>query len=252
MDIKQPRSKEYRLKGIEEALRYGNKDVELVGSASYESISYIGDYDYSVYVERESKRVVFNNILGIVRRMRSLVEPKAIFVEMKIENADNKQKVKRLSQIKYDNFDYNDSTKYIKLDYVVIFDNSEVREISSIYFFDNIGNFDKSLKEDIRELYKEGEYYKVLKRLFSLLRYRNENMELIKKLVRFFNSGVGRIYSRVAELKAIKILKDNNRIQEYLKNLDLNTIKREILIGKREYNDKAYKFIIDENLSDKK
>jgi hypothetical protein len=66
--------------------------------------------------------------------------------------------------------------------------------------------FIKQLKDDKKELYDKGMYYKALKRLFALYKLTNTNVNMLVELSKFFNSGVGLIYRMNSRLKAIKLI----------------------------------------------
>lgn len=73
----------------------------------------------------------------------------------------------------------------IKLDFVILVDN-KITEVTTNFF---IGKAPPgSLKENIRELVDEGEWFKALKRVFSLKETQGKST---KKLIAYFNSDVG-------------------------------------------------------------
>jgi hypothetical protein len=65
----------------------------------------------------------------------------------------------------------------------------------------------KELEHDFGDLLGEGKYWKALKRLFSMLRIRNEEPETAIQLVKLFNSDTGKLYQTTSQLKAIQQLK---------------------------------------------
>ena len=92
----------------------------------------------------------------------------------------------------------------------------------------------KDIKKDLEEYKKEGQFYKVLKRLFSLHILHN-NVSQAEFLMRIFNSKLGKTYERVCNMKAIELLyayysTDDKAVEKIEKNLKLleepNDIKK--------------------------
>ena len=63
----------------------------------------------------------------------------------------------------------------------------------------------KDLKDDISKHRQEGNYYKVLKRMFSLY-VMDKNMEQVEFLISIFNSELGGLYEKICNLKAIELV----------------------------------------------
>ena len=80
-----------------------------------------------------------------------------------------------------------------------------------MYDFEKIvrdkNQYKASLKEDIDELIKEKQYYKVLKRLFSLYRI-DKDYEKLLQLNEIFNSELGEKYKKISNLKTLSVIKD--------------------------------------------
>ena len=63
----------------------------------------------------------------------------------------------------------------------------------------------KDLKDDISKHKQEGNYYKVLKRMFSLY-VMDKHMEQVEFLTSIFNYELGRLYEKICNLKAIELV----------------------------------------------
>ena len=63
----------------------------------------------------------------------------------------------------------------------------------------------KDIKEDIEEYKAEGQYDKVLKRVFSL-NVLFQNIGDVEFLIKIFNSRLGKLYERVCNMKAVELL----------------------------------------------
>jgi Skp family chaperone for outer membrane proteins len=98
----------------------------------------------------------------------------------------------------------------LKLDMVYLLD-GEYIEISEMYRLNINGrkNYDdanivEELKKEIEKYKKEGNYYKVLKREFSLLRHQDKNKKRQIKLINLFNSNAGLLNNLINQLKIIQ------------------------------------------------
>ena len=107
----------------------------------------------------------------------------------------------------------------IKMDLIVIGEDSTITEISENYYFKlgKYSNFKKnskrdtlySLKEDILELKEDGQFFKVIKRLRSFLSIQKKD-KLIEPIIEFLNSEVGLLGKIVSDLKTLQLLLEQN------------------------------------------
>jgi hypothetical protein len=266
MDISTEREIDPDLIPVYRALEYEGKKPKLVGTASLKSLHYWGDYDFFLFIGRDSADNAYRNITEILDRTQKLVYPPSlVFIECKIENEkEQKTRFKNLPINKEDFVAaYRNKAAFIKLDFVIL-TREEVRELSCIYFIMEeeklTPDFIKSLNEDIQENKKSRDYYKAVKRYFSIYNYLHKR-GLLKstdnyiKIARYLNSSIGLLYSKTAQLKAIKLLIDNDKIdtpllfsiiQTHLKNLryrDLNKLYRYIQKNERIYNEDGRLFL---------
>jgi hypothetical protein len=213
MDILEPKDKsslDDALKTLFKKLKFKRFPIILNGSASLKSQRYFSDYDlFSLIPVRHTAKQAFNEfgkILNDVLKTEDLY-----FVELKLQTKDGK-KIKWLPDdtIKFKEFE-NDwaNVDFVKIDLILRTQNRFI-EVSIIYkFYDDSTKSDKDaideLKQDLEELEKEGRYYKVLKRLFSIANIRGDKKTL-KKLNRVFNSNLGALYQKISNLEAIEKL----------------------------------------------
>ena len=210
---KYPTSEEYPLV---KAFSLNDRKPRLIGTAGLKSQLYTGDYDFTMDISDLPRDAVFSGLSDVVSRIAS--DENMYFVEMKIQsNSGKKERIYRgaeyshtfFSRIPFDDIDF------IKVD--VVF-----RKEASNEFFDascmyGMGkeetgeNADderlKELEQDFGELVSEGKYWKALKRLFSMMRIRNEEPETSIQLVKLFNSEAGKMYQITSQLKAVQTLK---------------------------------------------
>lgn len=121
----------------------------------------------------------------------------------------------------------------MKLDMIYLL-NGEFVELSEIYRLNINGrknyddsNIEKELKQEIEKYKKEGNYYKMLKRKFSLLKWKGKNTE---KYIEIFNGQEGLLNNLINQLKIIQ----NICLQTFRKPKlheirgNLQTIKQEL------------------------
>lgn len=229
-------------------LKFKNNIPQLKGSASYKDQEYFSDYDFFCLVDQKyTSSEIYDEILKILINVKSHVE--LYFTELKVEMKD-KQKIRfyKDDYLQKDKFEKIDSTKidFIKIDFVSR-TNNKFMDVSCVYKFDHSKyNKKKSLKEDIKELTKEKQYYKVLKRMYKIYELNNNTNEMAK-LAKYFNSDIGKQYQLMNNLKSIKSLIDNDymdvltkkkiRINLHEEGLPYNTIENiDDVIKKLDHN----------------
>jgi len=210
---KYPTSEEYPLV---KAFTVNDRRPRLIGTAGLKSQLYTGDYDFTMDINDLPRDSVFTGLNDVIHKIES--NPEIYFVEMKIQsNAGKKERIYRSPEYSHGFFSRIpfDSINFIKVD--VVF-----RKEASNEFFDascmySMGKEEvgesadedrlKELEQDFGELVGEGKYWKALKRLFSMMRIRNEEPETSIELVKLFNSETGKLYQLTSQLKAIQTLK---------------------------------------------
>jgi len=121
----------------------------------------------------------------------------------------------------------------MKLDMIYLL-NGEFVELSEIYRLNINGrknyddnNIEKELKQEIEKYKKEGNYYKMLKRKFSLLKWKGKNIE---KYIEIFNGQEGLLNNLINQLKIIQniCLQTFRRPKLHEIRGNLQTIKQEL------------------------
>lgn len=205
----------------------------LVGSSSYKNILYTNDYDLTENLPQNEKlNYVYKSFLKIFSV--ALKDPNYYIIDFKCGETNNKEPIRWnynslkkgfqiINKIKYNFIDSLKMNAIIKLDLVFIL-NGIFQEITDVYVFNNntktIQQTIRDLTLDIIKLKKEEEYFKVLKRLFSIELLKNKvNNELLD----LFNSDYGRFYSLINKL----ILIQKMCVQKF-KQLEINIIKNNL------------------------
>lgn len=100
-----------------------------------------------------------------------------------------------------------------KVDVVAWVQNNRYTEFAMIYFLFNNGkalnpmkfDYEDSLKESILYYASEGMYFKVLKRMFSLAKFKDDKKQM-EKLTEILNSDLGRLYHIVSDIRTLVFL----------------------------------------------
>ena len=226
MDILEIRNIPQDILKFVKLLQFKNEPIELLGSAGLKSQKYYADYDLFSGIQKYYKKSVvvseFKKILNETNKNSNMY-----FIEMKIQK-NNGDKIRF-----YNINDFKIDTKikeinFIKLDYIIYVDNI-FNELSIIYKFNKtVMNKDvlvKQLQEELNELIKDKNYFKAIKRIFSIIRIEDEpNKTELVNLTKFLNSDIGYLYKQNANLKAIKLLLENYN-DNYTINKVINNLK---------------------------
>jgi len=98
-------------------------------------------------------------------------------------------------------------------------------EVSVIYSFTpetpTKEEYIKSLEGDIKDLRKEGKYYKILKRQFNIYKTQGQKKELLQ-LSKIFNGELGRDYQLVSNLEAMEKVLEYHQEPSLFKKIIVN------------------------------
>jgi hypothetical protein len=181
---------------------------KLLGSASNTNVREITDYDLYCKIKQED--------LSKIKSVTTEKMQGRYLVDIKIEAETNKGKfVKRrtfnLTGLK--------TIFFIKLDFVIYTDYT-FRELSVIYDLNDPKDnepFEDKIKADIVDYTSEKNYFKVIKRAYSLAKFM-KNAKKSKKLLQFINE-TGLLGSTLANLKAIQLVKEKYPTDKTVKKL---------------------------------
>jgi len=215
---------------IFKAITFGNQKPVVIGSYSLESQRNAGDIDIDVYIEGKIEYdFVVKQIKKIIQNIDSSDD--IYFIEFKVQYKDHNKKIKFMAnqideiEIPKSNFD---RIEYLKID-LVIFLVDTFKEMSVNYWLNpNITNVEKSIKNDINEQVKEGNYYKAVKWSFSLAKYLDDK-PMGLKISDFLNNYTGYEYKILKNLKAIKLLLENYDDPLIRRRIRINLINNEII-----------------------
>ena len=217
---------------------------KIVGSAALKGIYYNSDIDLNENDELDSYKKVYEKFKQIFEICKN---NKDIFItDFKCGVDENNEPIrwsyKEIMNNSNKNKSFEDCLKQksmIKLDIVYLL-NGNFIEITEVYFL-KIGNntnynenelnseeIKKNLQNELKNLINEKQYFKALKRIFSILLMENKNNILQNKLINFFNSENGILYKANADLKILISVIENN-----FRKPDINDIKNNLQIIKQ-------------------
>jgi len=210
MDIEELRPISQDLYGLVNRMKFKGNKIEIMGSASLKSQQNAGDIDlYSEINGNYSPSDIYEEILRII----DVVPNTFYFIEAKLQDIDGnkikyfKPSVLEMNKRQFIRFLMEGTLGFIKLDFIIR-EKYIFKELSIIYNFDKSDSEHlKNLIEDKEQYIKEGQYYKALKRQFSISKIKGDKKTLLR-LTRYFNSNVGKEYKKLSNLKAIKILRE--------------------------------------------
>jgi len=225
MDVLERKGLDQKFRYLLKQLQYGDNNIILAGTGGLNSMNYTSDIDLISNIPLQTSEDVYKNILEIVsRKIKDL-----FFIEGKIQQEEEKFKFYNLKDLIDGEAKFKSIKKpdMVKLDYIIFIDGL-FREVSIIYNFKKTDTkeIEKTLNQDLTELINEGNYYKALKRVFSLLKNDEANKPVLVKLSKIFNSNIGFVYQRLNNLKAVKLFNEtykdsvsSNMASLVLKNL---------------------------------
>ena len=219
-------------------------NYNIVGSASLKKIYYNSDIDLNEVDDLKSYKKVYEKFKEIFKVCK---ENNNFFITDFKCGIDEKNEpirwtYKDIMNGYINNKSFVDCLKQksmIKLDIVYLLNGSFI-EITEVYFL-KIGNhtnynenelnseeITKNLQNELKELIDEKQYFKALKRIFSILLMENKNNILQNKLINFFNSENGILYKANADLKILISVIENN-----FRKPDINDIKNNLQVIKQ-------------------
>jgi len=191
------------------AVSFGSRKPSVIGSFSLESQRNAGDIDLDVYiegkidhdfVEKETKKIIKNIDDNL----------KMFFIELKIQYKDGK-KIKfgadKIDDVKIPTQNFN-NLDFLKIDTIIYYD-GHFKEMSINYWFNpKVQDVVKEIEKDILLELKAKNYYKVVKRFFSIAKIKDDKPRG-KLISTFLNNYTGGEYKQLSNLKAIKLLLEN-------------------------------------------
>ena len=210
-------------------LKYKDNSIELVGSSKLKALQYFSDYDLNTYFEKPKQPDLKQFLLTVISNITRY--DKLYFIELKFQTLKG-EKVKftpstiHTLEDKFISNSFFEHLHFIKLD-IVGYIQKRFIEISVNYFFIrkslSLHQYVKSMNDDMNQMKKEKNYFKLLKRKFNIYRA-NNNKVMCVKLIDYFNSDIGRDYQIKSTLEAMELVYNNYK-DSFTKQLIVNELK---------------------------
>jgi len=218
---------------IVKMLKYNNNKIVVKGSSNYINQKYFSDYDLLSFIPLSNPETIYKNITKIINTVTE--NPDVYFVELKLQEKNGEKiKIFKKTDIKLEDFKKTfNNLDFIKIDFVIRINNNFF-ELSVIYNFFKKGenkfkgDYVKKVEKDIKELIDDGNYFKALKKVFSINSYYNKqnrpvDRKIVNKISKFFNTEeYGKPYQIMGILEANKRLLENYDDPITLKKVNIN------------------------------
>ena len=193
----------------------GGKDMKVVGSASLRSIQWIGDYDAHDSLKGTGAAIA-KGFQDVIRRLQKLQDVYTGDIKMggtmeeplrwtpqqilsgknghtTLEEAVSQEAVRKIDVVGYV------SGRYVEVSVVYLYPKEEITEQVMV----------KELKDGIKGFLAEGDYWKAMKRYFSIQRLINPKRAT--DMVPIFNGDMGRLYSVISDIKTLLYLLERHK-----------------------------------------
>jgi hypothetical protein len=206
--------------------------VNVVGSASIKRSIYYSDYDLFESVNNRTPDTIYSHFLGVFNLIKS--SPNAVITDFKLGTSKNTRiahdsgsaerfdkplrwDLNEIHHKENNGVSFEEALKQkgiIKMDVVALV-GSRFVEITEVYNIKIKGtsNMDyskekviKDILEEYKEMVKDGNYMKSLKKMFSLVKLHDPNDKKLDVLMDYFNSPIGFLYRCKADLETILLI----------------------------------------------
>lgn len=189
----------------------GGKHLKVIGSASMKAILYAGDYDANETISGSPAKVA-KGLQGVIRRLKalpgviigdikcggSMEEPRRWTPAQVLAGEGLAEAVKEKAMRKIDAV-ANINGRYVELSTVYQYPDEEL----------GVNEFVKELQEVTREKLREGDYFKALKRYFSIQRVKDTNK--VEPMLEIFNGDLGILYSVISDIEVLEYLLEEKK-----------------------------------------
>jgi len=214
--------------------------INIVGSASVKRSIYYSDYDLFERVSGKSETVILNHFISLFNIIKA--SDNVVITDFKVGHDEKNNPLRwdfsDIHKGTNNGFKFEDALKMkgiIKID-LVSFIGGRFIEISETYniTIDGSENMDYSkdkivneILQDYKDLVKDDNYMKALKRLISIMKLNNPDDKRLNMLMNYFNSPIGLLYRSKADLETILLILSYNKF-------DINDIKNSLQIIKEQ------------------
>lgn len=227
-----------------------NGKYRIIGSSNIKNILYNSDYDLETHFKSKNSDNIPTKLYEHFKKtFSSAIKNKNVFItDFKCGEYNgepirwNKETIKRGYQIiNNEKFTFQDCLMMkstIKLDVIYLLNGSFI-ECSDNYYI-KIGNktnfhpidresIIESINNDRKDQISEQNYYKALKREFSILSILNINKQKQQQLLNYFNSSIGILNKSKADLEILLLL----LVDQHFRTVKISDIKNNLQIIKQ-------------------
>ena len=223
------------LKELYQLLQFKDYPLELKGSSRLLSQKYPSDYDFYTHIDnKKDKKEFFTFLNELIYKIKTNIY--MYFIELKVEYKNEKLKFFKKDTIEIKDMD---KVELVKLD-IIIFINNTFKEVSVIYDFGKKKSREEylnHLKDDIEDLKKENNYFKVMKRMFSISTI-NKDYKTLEILNEILNSPLGELNKIVNNMETLLLVRKYYKDRLTSKRIDINKQLLNIKDLKKEYKRK--------------
>lgn len=212
---------------------FPNHSINFEGSSRYKTLRYKSDYDLILFIKNTTPaNEVFNNLRKVLEKIEK--ESDTYFIELKMQTKDDKKfRFYHGDVFSISDFEqhYNDNLAFFKIDMVIRI-KDKFYETSGTYRLVPVAGMTlekvvTDLKDNIKKHIKEGNYYKCLKRMFSIY-IMFKNMTQVEFLIKIFNTDMGKLYEVICILQAVELVYEHysdertvEKLEKCMKLLDI-------------------------------
>jgi len=195
------------------------KNIKVIGSASQRAIQFAGDYDANETTNMKPPALA-EALARVIVRLKQI--PKLVIGDIKCGEKNGEPLRWTPAQIIAGHRpDIGLETALelsgrTKIDTVAVVDGVRYVEISCVYQHGktkeepSVATLRRDLMTEIDEKIKDGDWWKALKRIFSIARIEDDNKR-IERLLPIFNSDLGRLYSVISDINILIFLLENKQ-----------------------------------------
>jgi hypothetical protein len=200
------------------------KTLRVIGSSAVRPVLFAGDIDSNEIISGSTKKIA-KGFQTVIKKLKKI--PGVVIGDIKLGGTMENPKRWKANEIERGDglVEAVEEPGLRKIDVIAPIA-GRYTEITTVYQFKHelIGrDFAKELMEDLKEQLREKNYWKALKRWFSVLRLRKDKKAY--DLLPIFNGDLGILYSVIADIKVLEYLLDENRGNKEVMKREINTFK---------------------------
>jgi len=201
------------------------ENMVVIGSGALRPIIYAGDYDANEIL-KQSPAQVAKGLKDVVRRLKKM--PKVIIGDIKLGGTMDEPRRWKPEELLKSNLTQAIGEPGLRKIDAVANVNGRYIEFSTVYLYPkeelNTKDYIKDLQRAAREKIGDGNYWKALKRWFSIQRLRGVKKD-VEELIPIFNGDLGILYSVMSDIEVLMYLIQNKKGSKELIRAEIQNFK---------------------------